>query len=188
MAFVHLHVHTEYSALDGMIRVSELFDVAASHGQNAAAVTDHGTLGGIWAAQEAAGKAGVKLIPGQEMYLANGSRFSTVAFEVPVEDNSADEDTERSSEKDGKSAELVVDEERGRKARPYQHLTVLATSPEGWRNLVIMNNEAQNSVWHKPRIDYKLLKEHSEGIIVLTGCLGGPIIGPLAHTDRKSVV
>lgn len=182
MSFVHLHVHTEYSDLDGMIRIKDLFRVAAEHGQNASAITDHGNLGAMWAAQKHADDAGVKLIPGQEFYLANGSRFDKVAFRVPATDNSTDEDSERGDDEDGTAAvKFLDDKSTGRKSRPYQHLTILATSPEGWRNLVILNNEAQRSKWSKPRIDFKLLSEHAEGLIVLTGCLGGPVIGPLSH-------
>lgn len=183
MSFVHLHVHTEFSDLDGMIRISDLFDVAAGQGQTAAAITDHGTLGGLWAAQKHADQAGVKLIPGQEFYLANGSRFDKTPFMVPVSDNSTDEDSERGDDEEGAgAAKFVEDKTTGRKARPYQHLTVLAYNEAGWRNLVILNNEAQRTKWSKPRIDYKLLAEHSEGIIVLTGCLGGPVIGPISHS------
>lgn len=183
MSFVHLHVHTEYSDLDGMIRVKDLFNVAASHGQNASAITDHGTLGGMWAAQKHADEAGVKLIPGQEFYLANGSRFDKQPFMVPAGDTSTDEDSERGDDDEGAGAvKFVEDKDSGRKSRPYQHLTVLAYNEAGWRNLVILNNEAQRTRWHKPRIDFKLLAEHSEGLIVLTGCLGGPVIGPISHS------
>lgn len=180
MAFTHLHVHTEYSGLDGMIRIKDLFRVAGEMGQEAVAITDHGNLGAMWAAQEQATATGVKLIPGEEFYLANGTRFSKIPFMVPTEDNSTDEDSVRGDE-DGGTVEFVVDTANNRKARPYQHLTVLARNAAGWRNLVILNNEAQNSIWHKPRIDFALLKAHAEGIIVLTGCLGGPVVGPLSH-------
>lgn len=181
MAFVHLHVHTEYSALDGMIRMQDLFTVAQGHGQTAAAVTDHGTLAGMWAAQGHADDAGVKLITGQEFYLANGTRMDKVPFMVPRDDNSTDEDSERSDDSEAKLAQNV---EKGLKPRPYQHLTVLAATEAGWRNLVLLNNSAQESIWHKPRIDYKLIREHAEGLIILTGCLGGPVIGPISHAQR----
>lgn len=182
MSFVHLHVHTEYSDLDGMIRAKDLFNVVASHGQNASAITDHGGLGAMWAAQRYADEAKVKLLPGEEFYLANGSRNDKLPFMVPSADTSTDEDSERGDDEDGSGAvKFVEDKDSGRKARPYQHLTILAYSEAGWRNLVILNNEAQRTRWHKPRIDFKLLSEHSEGLIVLTGCLGGPVIGPLSH-------
>lgn len=180
MAFTHLHVHTEYSALDGMIRISDAFNVAASHGQHALAVTDHGTLGGMWAAQKAADKAGVKLIAGIEAYLANGSRHVKDAFSVPADDESADEDSERGED----DAKFALDTELGIKQRPYQHITLIATTPEGWRNLVTIQNKSHESVWRKPRVDYDLIAEHSAGIIILTGCLGGPVIGPLAHAKQ----
>ena len=173
MSFTHLHVHTEHSPFDGIIRVSEMFEVVKSRGQNAVAITDHGTLAAMWSAQIAADKAGVKLIPGIETYLANGSRNDKKPFIVPREDKSASES----------AAEEVGSENVSLETRetPYQHLTLLADSEAGWRNLVLMNNHAQDAIWSKPRIDYDLLASHSEGIIVLTGCMGGPVLGPLSQ-------
>ena len=179
MAFAHLHVHSEYSDLDGMIRIGDAFTTAQRLGQDAIAITDHGTLAGLWQARKHARNTGVKLIPGCEVYLANGSRFSQTPFLVPSEDDSAGENTSRGDEGDGVTR--MIEEDAGYKARPYQHLTVLAATPEGWRNLVLLNNKAQESRWHKPRIDLALLKEHADGLIVLTGCLGGPVLGPLSH-------
>lgn len=175
MAFVHLHVHSEYSALDGMIRVNEAFGIARDMGQTALAITDHGNLSAAWTAQQQAERAGVKFIAGIEAYLAIGSRFEQYKLWVPADDNSADEDSERSEDKkDGEQRD-------GMKARPYMHLTVLARNAAGWQNLVRLNNKAQESIWHKPRIDFDLLAEHNEGLIVLTGCLGGPVLGPLSR-------
>lgn len=168
--FVHLHVHSEHSDLDSTARVEDLVAAAAADGQKALAITDHGSLAGIWAAYEAGKKHGVKIIPGEEVYLAIGSRHERNFIEVPAEDT----DTDDGSEYTGKT-----------KRKNYEHLTVLARSPQGWRNLVAMHNEALNSRWGKyARIDYELLHKHRKGLIVLTGCLGGPVLGPLARGDE----
>src|SRR5699024_9434812 len=72
------------------------------------------------------------------------------------------------------------------KVKKYDHLTILATNPTGWANLVAMHNASQRSRWGKhPRIDYELLAKHAEGLVVLTGCLGGPVMGPLSRGDDK---
>ncbi|MFS0884975.1 DNA polymerase III subunit alpha [Aeromicrobium sp. 179-A 4D2 NHS] len=169
--FVHLHTHTEYSSgVDGLGRVMDVFASAAADGQPAAAQTDHGKLTGAWSWKMAAAKHGLKAIYGVEAYLAIGSRH---------EKNSRLEDRE--------DADTDFDEEQVGKAQQdtkevrYEHLTVLARNTTGWKNLVKMQNEAQNSYWYHPRIDYALLKEYGEGLIVLTGCLGGPVAGRLKH-------
>jgi DNA polymerase-3 subunit alpha len=158
-----------------MIRIKDLFAKAAALGQSAAAITDHGNNVATWAAQRHADEAGVKFIVGQEFYLAVGSRWAKNAIWVPAEDNSTDEDSERGDEK------VDTQLKDGLKSKPYMHLTVIARTAAGWRNLVQLNNKAQESNWHKPRIDFELLAEHSEGLIVLTGCLGGPVLGPMSR-------
>ena len=172
MSFVHLHTHSEYSPVDSLARVTDLVRHAAADGNPAIAVTDHGTLGGIWKLTQAAAAAGIKAIPGLEAYLAIGSRFERNALQV--EDDDADPDTD----------------DKGTKSKKYEHLTVLAINPTGWRNLVLMANEAGSpeSHWYKPRIDYDLLAAHGEGLVVLTGCLGGPVAGPLSRGDRDTAV
>lgn len=182
MSFVHLHVHSEYSALDGMIRISDAFGLAADMGQTALAITDHGNLAAAWAAQKHADKSGVKFIAGAEFYLAVGDRFAKHALQVPADDNSTDEDSERGERDEGPEAKQPsAGADEGLKSRPYMHITVLARNAAGWRSLVALNNKAQDSIWHKPRIDFTLLAEHAEGLIVLTGCLGGPVLGPMSR-------
>ncbi|WP_454107956.1 DNA polymerase III subunit alpha [Microbacterium ginsengisoli] len=173
MGFVHLHVHSEYSALDGMIRLADGFKEAESLGQPALALTEHGNLASAWAAQAVADRLGVKFIPGCEFYLAAGDRHARTPVWVPTDDNSTDEGSERTEDEYEDDSTHA-----GMKARAYMHLTVLARTSEGWRNLVKLNNLAQESIWHKPRIDMSALAAHSDGLIVLTGCLGGPVLGP----------
>ena len=73
--FVHLHVHSEYSLLDGACRLTALCEQVKAHGQTAAAVTDHGNLYAAVAFYDAAKKAGIKPIIGCEVYVAQRTRF-----------------------------------------------------------------------------------------------------------------
>lgn len=238
MAFVHGHVHSEFSALDGMVRLNAAFQKAKEAGQTALAITDHGTLGGIWKARKFAKDTGVKLIPGVEVYVAIGSRFEKNSIEVPVESPLASDEAcshgddahdhsgidlfseeyladERnieieareargiladpnSSEEQQAAARAVLasptdedgapvdpdagDTKDGVRKKHYWHLTLLAYNPTGWRNLIAIQNEAfATGIYYKPRIDFDLLKKHSEGIIALTGCLGGVVAEPVGR-------
>lgn len=174
--FVHLHVHTEYSMLDGLGRVKDVPKAAKAKGQSAVAMTDHGNLSGAWAFREACLAEGVKPIIGVELYLALGSRFDPQSMEVPRDDESAaDEDEEEQGKRVTKNT----------KTKRNEHLTVLARTATGWTNLVSIMNKSQETFYVKPLADFDLLKEHGDGLIVLTGCLGGPVAGPISRGDIK---
>jgi DNA polymerase III subunit alpha len=149
-SFVHLHVHTEYSMLDGASRVDALMRRAAEMGMPAMAITDHGVMFGAVDFYQAGRRHGVKPIIGTELYMARGSRFARGAAE-PVE--------------------------AGRKrAEPYFHLTVLAENQTGYRNLMKLVSRAYlEGYWYKPRADKELLAEHADGLIGLSGCLGAEV-------------
>lgn len=170
--FAHLHTHTEHSSLDGASRISSICDRAASLGQTALAITDHGSLAGAYKFMKAAKKADIKPIIGMEAYLAIGSRFEQNSVKVERDDDDSMGDAD-----EGSGASKT-------KTKRYEHLTILAATEEGWRNLLALHNKSHESYWYKPRIDYALLKEHSAGLIVLTGCLAGPIAGPLARGNE----
>jgi DNA polymerase III subunit alpha len=138
--FVHLHVHSEYSMLDGASRVGDLVAAVAADGQDAVAVTDHGVMFGAVDFTKAAKETGVKPIIGIELYQAPGSRF------------------EKGDRRKG-------DE-------PYFHLTAVAATDAGYRNLMKLSSRAYlEGYWYKPRVDKELLAEHSEGVVALSGCL-----------------
>jgi len=158
--FAHLHVHTEFSDLDGMTKVKDAVAAAVADGQPGVATTDHGNVAASWELAAEAKKAGIKAGLGIEAYLAIGSRFNPGTL----------------SKKNGDSE----------KTASYMHLTVIARTHTGWRNLLVMHEASQHSRKGKyPLIDYDLLTEHGEGLIVLTGCLGGPVAGPLARGDEQ---
>ncbi|PPG14389.1 DNA polymerase III subunit alpha [Rathayibacter rathayi] len=184
--YVSLHTHSEHSELDSLAKISDLFARTAELGQPALAITDHGTLGGLWKAQNAADLHGVKLIPGIEAYLAIGDRFQH--NQVELADGELADDSDDSAADDEAGGHDENGEPKPAKARTktkkYEHLTLLAVSETGWRNLVRINNAAQKTKWGKyARIDYALVKQHAEGVVILSGCLGGPILGPLSRGD-----
>jgi DNA polymerase III subunit alpha len=142
--FVHLHVHTEYSMLDGASRIDGLMARTAELGMPAIAITDHGVMFGAIDFYKAGRTHGVKPIIGTELYMAPGSRFT-------------------------KGNRKAGDE-------PYHHLTLLAESTTGYRNLMKLVSRAYlEGYWYKPRADKELLAELSEGLICLSGCLGAEV-------------
>lgn len=170
MAYVPLHVHTEHSALDGMARLKTLFQHCSDIGLKACATTDHGSLNGLWKSSQEAQTAGIKFIPGMEAYMAIGSRH---------------EKNETVVDRDGDEGMGDAEDGTGdKKAKKFSHLTILAKNRTGWHNLIRFHNESQLSYWHKPRGDYELLKQYGEGLIVLSGCLAGPVAGPLSRAAR----
>src|SRR2546428_9821679 len=159
MSFVHLHLHTEYSLLDGATRPEQLAKKIAQLGMPACAITDHGNMFGAVEFYNAMRAVGVKPIIGCEMYVAYGSRFDKAG----VEDQQAD-------------------------AGSNNHLIVLAATNEGYRNLVkLVSAGYTEGFYYKPRIDKELLREHREGLIVLSSCLKGEVTQNLvAGNDAKA--
>ncbi len=162
-SFVHLHNHTEYSMLDGAARVEELVLAAKADGQSALGITDHGNMYGVIDFYETCRKNGVTPIIGLEAYMAANSRF--------------DRPPRR-----GKMDDTGGDTEGGQKL--YHHLTLLATSNEGYRNLRELSSRAfLEGYYYKPRLDWELLEEHATGLVATSGCLGGVVLQALLHDD-----
>src|SRR5436190_12476146 len=152
MSFVHLHLHTEYSLLDGATRPEPLAAKIAQLGMPACAITDHGNMFGAVEFYHAMHSVGVKPIIGCEMYVAYGSRLDKAG----VEDQAAD-------------------------AGSNNHLIVLAANDTGYRNLVkLVSHGYTDGFYYKPRIDKELLREYREGLIVLSSCLKGEVSQSLA--------
>lgn len=171
--FVHLHTHSEYSDFDGLSSVARLVDAAAADGQTALAITDHGRLASLWALRTGCARSGIVApIPGIEAYIVvSGTRHDPGTIQVAAD--SDDLDSGGSSASSTRAAT---------KTKRYEHLTILASTRAGLQNLIEMSNRSQESKAGKyPLIDYELLAEHAEGLIVLTGCVGGPIAGPLSR-------
>src|SRR5664279_568363 len=166
--FVHLHNHTEYSMLDGAARVEELVLAAKADGQRAIGITDHGNLYGVIDFYEACRTHGVTPIIGLEAYMAANSRF--------------DRPTRR-----GKIDDTGGDTEGGQKL--YHHLTLLAVSNEGYRNLRELSSMAfLEGYYYKPRLDWELLERYNEGLIATTSCLGGVVLQALLQDNYAKAV
>jgi DNA polymerase-3 subunit alpha len=139
--FAHLHLHSQYSLLDGANRLDDVLERAKAAGMPAVALTDHGNMFGAMEFYKRARKIGVKPILGIEAYVAQGSR--------------RDRDAAR---------------------RSNNHLVLLAENEAGFRNLIKLTSSSYlEGFYYKPRIDHRLLRRHSEGIICLSACLKGEV-------------
>lgn len=183
MAYVPLHTHTEHSALDGMAKLETLCQRGADLGMTAMSSNDHGSLDGLWKFVKNAKEAGIKPIPGMEAYMAIGSRFERNEIILPRDD---DEGMSDADDEDDESEDIGTDGSSIKtktKTKRYGHLTLLARNRAGWHNLIRFHNKSQESYWYKARGDMELLAECGEGLIVLTGCLAGPVAGPLSRVE-----
>ena len=141
--FVHLHLHSQYSLLDGAIKLDPLFQRARALDMPAVALTDHGNLFGAVEFYEKAREAGVKPIVGCEVYVASGSRFE-----------------KEKRERDASGFDAI------------NHLLLLAMNQTGYRNLMYLVSKGYlEGFYYRPRIDLDLLRSRSEGLIATSGCL-----------------
>ncbi|HEY2557074.1 MAG TPA: DNA polymerase III subunit alpha, partial [Diaminobutyricibacter sp.] len=153
-SFVHLHVHSEYSMLDGAARVKPLIDAAVEQGMPAVAITDHGNVFGAFDFWKTATDAGIKPIIGTEAYLTPGT---------------ARQDRTRVRWGDGGEDDVSG-------AGSYTHMTLLAASTQGMHNLFRLSSRASiEGYYFKPRMDREILSQYSEGLIATTGCPSGEV-------------
>ncbi len=154
--FVHLHVHTDFSLLDGACETSELLDEASRQKMPAVAITDHGNLFAAANFFNEASKRDVKPIIGCEVYVAKGSRH------------------DRGEKINGSGAQDRGDSEPG--IRGSNHLVLLCESLDGYHNLIkLVSSGFLEGFYYRPRIDYDLLAKHSKGLIALSACLRGAV-------------
>ena len=167
-SFTHLHVHTEFSMLDGAARLDELVAKAAQDGQPALGITDHGNMYGVLEFYKECRKQGVKPVIGTEAYMAYDSRTERPARRGRVDDSGGDT-------------------EGGKKL--YYHLTLLAETDQGYRNLIQLASLAfLEGYYYKPRMDWELLEKYHHGLIATTGCLGGHVLQSLLMGDEKGAL
>ncbi len=153
-SFVHLHVHSEYSMLDGAARVKPLIDAAVEQGMPAVAITDHGNVFGAFDFWKTATDAGIKPIIGTEAYLTPGT---------------ARQDRTRVRWGDGGEDDVSG-------AGSYTHMTLLSASTQGMHNLFRLSSRASiEGYYFKPRMDREILSQYSEGLIATTGCPSGEV-------------
>jgi DNA polymerase III subunit alpha len=145
--FVHLHVHSEYSILDGACRIPALAEKAARLEMPAVTLTDHGSLAGAIDLYRAAKKQGLRPVIGCEVY--------------------------------------VVDDRRAQH-KGHAHLTLLASTNEGYGNLIKLCSLGYlEGYYYRPRVDWELLERHAPGLIALSGCLSGRVSRALAEARPK---
>ena len=162
-SFTHLHLHTEFSMLDGAARVNDVVAAAAADGQPAIGITDHGNMYGVLDFYEACRNAGVKPIIGFEAYMAGESRHERPPRRGRVDDTGGD---------------------TGEGSKVYYHATLLAESNAGYRNLMHLSSAAfLEGYYYQPRLDWELMERHSEGVIATSGCLGGVVLQALLRDD-----
>src|SRR5579859_2918954 len=147
-ACAHLHVHSEYSLLDGASKIEALVERAAAFGQPAIGLTDHGVMNGAVELHQAAKKAGIKPIVGCEVYFVDDH----VAVAAP-----------------GQRLE-------------HNHLTLLAASDAGYRNLVQLSSAGflEGLQRGKPTVDMAQIERFGDGVIALTGCLASRLCSRIA--------
>ncbi len=152
--FVHLHLHTQYSLLDGANKIPDVLEHARALGQPAIAMTDHGNLHGAIEFYAEAKKIGIKAIIGCELYVNPVSRL------------------ERKMRSQGGGGTY--------------HLTTLAKNMEGYRNLCkLVSLSYKEGFYFKPRVDHEILKQYSNGLIVLSGCMAGEISEAAMKSDLE---
>jgi DNA polymerase-3 subunit alpha len=156
-SFVHLHVHTEYSMLDGAAKLGPMFAEVDRLTMPALGMTDHGNMYGAYDFYQQASAAGIKPIIGVEAYVAPESRH----HKKPIFWGERYQ-RERGDDVSGNGS--------------YTHLTLLAENAKGLRNLFQLSSKASlEGYYYKPRMDRELLAEYSEGVIATTGCPSGEV-------------
>ena len=162
-SFVHLHVHSEYSMLDGAAKVGKLLAEAERQGMPAGAMSDHGNMFGAYEMYTKAKDSSVKPILGIEAYVAPASRFGRK--QVFWGNRSG-----QGSSSDGEGGKDVSGGGR------YTHMTMWAENSQGLRNLFKLSTRASYEGYYgKPRMDRELIAENASGIIATTGCPSGEV-------------
>ncbi|MDJ0335002.1 DNA polymerase III subunit alpha [Salinibacterium sp. G-O1] len=155
-SFVHLHVHSEYSMLDGAARIGPLMEAAAAEKMPAIAVTDHGNMFGAYEFWKQATANGIKPIIGTEAYITPGTA-RTEKTRIRWGQNHQNQDDVGGS-------------------GSYTHMTLLSENNEGMHNLFRLSSLASiEGFYFKPRMDRELLSRYGKGIIATTGCVGGEV-------------
>ncbi|HUZ77353.1 MAG TPA: DNA polymerase III subunit alpha [Chloroflexota bacterium] len=140
--FAHLHVHTEFSLLDGLSKVESLLDRVKELGMTSVAMTDHGNMHGAIDFYKAAKARDLNPIVGAEIYVA----------------------------------ERRLHQKEGPLDRENYHLTLLARDLDGYKNLMrILSIAHLEGMYYKPRVDHEVLRQHSGGLIALSGCCGSEV-------------
>jgi DNA polymerase-3 subunit alpha len=154
--------------LDGASRVDELVEAAAGDEQPALGITDHGNMYGVLPFYAACQQAGITPVIGFEAYMAHERRDERINTRGKIDDTGGEG-------------------EGGKKA--WYHLTLLAENNAGYRNLIQLASRAfLEGYYRKPKVDWEILADHSEGVIASTGCLGGHVLQSLLNGDFEAAL
>lgn len=146
---VHLHTHTKYSLLDGMMHIEDIAERLKEIGQDTIAITEHGNLYSNVEAFSKLSKEGIKVINGCEVYICDDVNVTN---------------------KDSK----------------YYHLILLCKNEQGRLNLNwLVSQSTLHKYYGRPRIDFKMLEEHHEGLICLSACMAGEVSRALENNDDR---
>ena len=179
--FVGLHAHSVFSVFDGLGYPQDHIDFAVENGMDALALTDHGNMNGL-AYQVLHSKKlqkegkNFKPIFGIEGYFIDSvAKWKEEKAEI-------DENKKGRKKKELNSAVVIEDEEATKRQEKNilnrrAHLVLLAQNQTGLNNLftIVSKSFDPNNFYRYPRIDYEMLREHNEGIIVSSACMGGPL-------------
>jgi len=143
--FTHLHVHTEYSLLDGSNKIKEYVARVKELGMDSAAITDHGVMFGVIDFYRAAKEAGINPILGCEVYVAPGSRFDRESGRAGGDD------------------------------RYYHLVLLAENNTGYANLVKIVSKGFVDGFYYKPRVDMEVLEQYHEGIIALSACLAGEV-------------
>ncbi len=189
--FVHLHVHTEYSILDGATKISKLVDKAIADGMPAVAITDHGSMFGIKEFLDYVSKKNgpykdtIKGLKKQvEAAEANGEDISELKQQIAAE--------EAKMFKPIVGCEVYVasgsrHDKKGKEDASGDHLVLLAKNKTGYYNLVKLVSMGHiEGFYYKPRIDKEILEQYHEGLVASSACLGGEIPQYIMKNDMAN--
>ncbi len=177
--FVHLHTHSEYSAFDGFSTVGEAVRAAAADGQEYMGLTDHGTCAGHPVLQRECDRAGIRPVFGIEAnFVADRLVRPAPAERLPK--NATPEQQQAAKDHRARERARIAD---------YWHLCLYAQNDTGLRNIWAASTESnRDGFYGRPRMDWDTLERHSEGVIVSTGCLRGPLATAILAGDEDAML
>ena len=173
--FVHTHVHTDASLLDGLSKVKDLVAKAKSLNMKAVAITDHGSLGNALSFWEECNKQGIKPLLGNELYYTH----NTDILALPLKDR--DELAIKQAKENGiEIPKKAKKKDIAELLEPYSydtkgyHILFIAMNQTGWINLMKLSGEASDKCTYngRPHCDMKMIEKYNEGLICTTACLG----------------
>ncbi len=158
--FASIHTHTSFSTLDGASKIPGLVQQMKALGMTSGGISDHGNLSGIIDFYKECKKHEIHPVLGQEFYFCD------------------DRTLKQAVQQEDANGAITGSDKR------YYHLSIYAADNDGYQNLLKLSSDAfENGMYYKPRSDYAMLERHSKGLIVGSGCLGGPVLQPLLYGD-----